>query len=309
MTSAKLTKEHVRRWLPSRKRISHKGDYGHVLVIAGSKGMSGAGVLCALGALRGGAGLVTLAMPKSLLPAVTKKIRPEAMTLLLPETKVGAISEKAFTPVLNFIEKRRITAIAAGPGISRGESSKRFVQKLLMRLCRIRSPGPEGIVLDADGFLALSTEDGTSILKKTSLPLIVTPHPGEMAKFCGVSTSSVQRDRAECAQKFAKLNGVVCVLKGAGTVVSDGHKTFVNTTGNPGMATGGSGDVLTGLIAALIPQISGFGIPNPRLLRAAAAGVFIHGLAGDLARKEKTEIAMIAGDIAEKIPDAINAIL
>lgn len=179
-----------------------------------------------------------------------------------------------------------------------------------------------GIVLDADGFLSLKPEGGLDVFQDTDLPIIVTPHPGELAQFCGLKTSQIQENRIEIARKFAKLNRVVCVLKGHQTVITDGEKTFLNTTGNPGMATGGSGDVLTGLIAALIPQMkkSGkevlefkvqgsklktAGTPNSsNLLHAACVGVFIHGLAGDLAKKEKTEISMIASDIAEKIPEA-----
>ena len=222
------------------------------------------------------------------------------MTLALPETPKGSLSQKALSPVLKFIERREISAIALGPGLSREPDTGLLVRKLLERLNRMGLRELRGIVLDADGFLAL----GRNFFNKISLQVIVTPHPGEMAKFCGVSTSSVQKSRVPWAQKFARLNGVVCVLKGSGTVISDGAKTFLNPTGNPGMATGGSGDVLTGLIAALVPQLSG----NGRILKAAAAGVFIHGLAGDLARKDKTEIGMIAGDIAEKIPAALKSL-
>ena len=297
----RLTVSLVRSWIPKRKRDSHKGDYGHVLIVAGSRGMAGAGILCSQGALRGGSGLLTLAVPRSQQTVAAKKGRPESMTLGLPETPSGTISFKAVPVLLKYIRKRRVTSLAVGPGLSRNPETARSVRKLLKRLDSLKSL--QGIVLDADGFLALAPQN----LKSLHLPLIVTPHPGEMARFCGAKTAEVQGNRVQFSQKFAKLNGIVCVLKGDRTVVSDGKNTFINTTGNPGMATGGSGDVLTGLIAALIPQVSG-SKPFSPLLKAACAGVFVHGLAGDLAKKEKTELALIAGDISEKIPRAFKRV-
>lgn len=303
-------------WLTKRKPNSHKGDYGHVLIIAGSRGMSGASVLSAMGALRGGAGLVTVAVPENQQPIVAEKIRPEAMTLPLPETSEGTFAVDAISLLLNFVVKRKVTSIGLGPGLSRSFETRQFVQQLMIALSKADRK-MAGIVLDADGFLSLKPEGGMDVFQDTDLPIIVTPHPGELAQFCGLKTFQIQENRIEFARKFAKLNRVVCVLKGYQTVITDGEKTFLNTTGNPGMATGGSGDVLTGLIAALIPQMkkgkervaesrnSQLTTHNfSNLLRAACVGVFIHGLAGDLAKKEKTEISMIAGDIAEKIPEA-----
>jgi len=301
----------IRSWIPTRKRNSHKGDYGHVLIVAGSRGMAGAGILCAQGALRGGSGLVTLAVPKSQQTVVAKRGRPESMTLGLPETRSGTIASDAVPILLDRIKKRGITSLAIGPGLSRNPETARVVVKIFKRVVRLRDF--QGIVLDADGFLAFKDhKDKAHILQTGPVPLIVTPHPGEMAQFMGVKTAHVQQDRIKLTQKFAKLNQAICVLKGDRTVVSDGQNTFINRTGNPGMATGGSGDVLTGLIAALISQVSKTRLgsnPIASILKAACVGVFIHGLAGDLAKKKKTEIALLAGDIANEIPRAFKRVL
>ena len=300
----KLTPKTICESLPKRKSNSHKGDYGHTLIIAGSKGMGGASTLCALGALRGGSGLVTVAIPKSLQPIAARWIRPEAMTFPLPETEKGAIAKNASRVLLNFILKKKIRSLAIGPGLSRETQTRECIKTLLSALNRTETK-IEGIVLDADGLIALKEKIGeTSLLEKLKLPIIVTPHAGEMANFCNTIPSEIEKDRVSFAKKFARLYQVVAVLKGHKTVITDGDKIYLNSTGNPGMATGGSGDVLTGLIAALIPQMN----RCETLLRAAAIGVFVHGLAGDLAREEKTEISLIAGDIAEKIPSAFKKI-
>lgn len=327
MKILKLSKKLVSSWLPKRKQDSHKGDYGHVLIVAGSKGMSGASILSAQGALRGGAGLVTLAVPESRESIVAKKVRPEVMTLAMPESKAGTFSQKAVAPLLEFVRKRKITSLAIGPGLSRNLETVRFVKKFFL-LLKKNWFNLQGIVLDADGFLALKPKNSKYFfLKNLGLPVIVTPHPGELANFLEIKSEEIQKARIQFAKEFAKLYSVVCVLKGHQTTITDGREVYLNTTGNPGMATGGSGDVLTGLIAALIAQIqdstphqvggkiqsdlltSSFQPPASTLLLAACAGVYIHGLAGDLAKKEKTEMGMIAGDIAEKIPAAFNAVL
>ncbi len=207
---------------------------------------------------------------------------------------------------------RRITSLVLGPGLSRHPATAQLVRNLLKRL--ERNPlNLRGIVLDADGFIAAgsaglsgraSLANPGSIVSQSSLPIIVTPHPGELSKFTGDPVKSGRMDRLEAAEKFATLYRVICVLKGSGTVVSDGRQSYVNSTGNPGMAKGGSGDVLSGLLGALIGQ---FGT-SLYLLRAACTGVYIHGLAGDLAAKHKSQIAMLPGDLAEQIPAAIKII-
>jgi NAD(P)H-hydrate epimerase len=225
------------------------------------------------------------------------------MTLGLPETKSGSISLKALPQILQFIQKRAITSLAIGPGLSRNPETGRFVRELVKR-----SKGISGAVLDADGFLAFSQNGRKkSLLAEARVPLIVTPHEGELARFLNIPKSAVRKDRTKQTEKFAKLNRAVCVLKGSATVISDGQNTFINSTGNPGMAKGGSGDVLTGLISALIPQTEKTG-PLSRALQAACAGVYSHGLAGDQAKKEKTEVSMLAGDISDCIPNAFKIV-
>ncbi|OGR53759.1 MAG: NAD(P)H-hydrate dehydratase [Elusimicrobia bacterium RIFCSPLOWO2_02_FULL_39_32] len=306
-----LSKKLVKSWIPKRKKESHKGDYGHTLILAGSQGMSGASVLAALGALRGGSGLVTVATPKSQQPILAKHLAPDALTLSLPETSQGSFSIKAIQMILPWMERRKIACLALGPGISRNSQTALFIKKLLFALDKNKGL-VQGIVIDADGFLALNNGKGQSpLLEKISLPIIVTPHLGEMAKFCNVSKAQIEKDRVEFLKKFAKLYRVICVLKGYQTLISDGQKTYLNPTGNPGMARGGSGDVLTGLIAALISQMVSTKNCDKKelLLKAASLGVYLHGLSGDLAKKEKTEIGMIASDIAEYLPSAYKKVI
>lgn len=293
----KITRSLIRKWLKARPKDAHKGDFGHVLIVAGSRGMAGAGILSAHGALRGGAGLVTLATVKSQQPAAAKHLRPEAMTLGLPESKEGSLSIKAVPEIVSFMRKRKITSLVLGPGLSRKNGVPVFVRMLLSKI--VSAPlRLKAVLLDADGFLSAPNLGGLKF------PLIVTPHAGEFSRFTGISMARIAADRIGTAKKFAKLNQVVCVLKGHRTVISDGDRAVVNPTGNPGMARGGSGDVLSGLIAALIENVQSH---SP--FYAACAGVYIHGLAGDLAAKEKTQIGMAAGDLAEKIPSAFKKIL
>jgi len=268
-----------------RKPDSHKGDYGHVLVLAGSARFSGAAVLCAEAAMRSGAGLVTLGIPKSLNTAIIKIKLKEVMTLPLPEVKEGVLGAGAFSRINSFIKSCDVVAI--GPGLGRDTSTERLVRKIAVS---VNVP----LVIDADGLNAVAGH------LQGFRNRILTPHPGEMARLLGVSSSKVQADRKGIARKFARDHGVTVVLKGHHTVVADhGNNVYINTTGNPGMATAGSGDVLTGMIAAFLGQ--GLGA-----FEAAKYAVYLHGLAGDLAAKEKTEISLLASDIIAKIPEAVK---
>lgn len=275
-----------------RKKTANKGDFGHILILAGSRGMAGAARLAAGGALRGGAGLVTVGIPKSLYPVAGECLRPEAMALLLPETKSGGIAARALPKILRFIKQRSVTCVVAGPGMGNTADTAALITKLI---AAIAIP----VVLDADALNALTGK--LKVFRAAKAQIIVTPHLREMARLAVMMPARVQDNRVQVAQLFAQRHGVVCVLKGAGTVISDGAKVFINTTGNPGMATGGTGDVLAGLIGALTAQVKG---PCP--LNAAVAGVFIHGRAGDLAAAEKTEMSMLAGDLIEYIPKALK---
>lgn len=270
-----------------RRRLkSNKGDFGRILILAGSAGFSGAAVLCSLGAIRTGAGLVTLGIPKSINSAIIK-IKPlEVMTLPLPETSSESISLQAFGKIEEFSEK--VDLVIVGPGLSQDKSTRSLIRKLAVE---INKP----LIIDADGLNALA--GNLELLPEGS---ILTPHPGEMARLLGVDLEKIQKNRKEIARKFSQKYNVVLVLKGHETIVSDYSGNFyINKTGNPGMATAGSGDVLTGMIGAFLGQ-------GLDAFEAAKYAVYLHGLAGDLAAQEKTQISLIASDIIDKIPSAIK---
>jgi ADP-dependent NAD(P)H-hydrate dehydratase / NAD(P)H-hydrate epimerase len=271
-----------------RNPDSHKGDFGHVLILAGSPRFSGAAVLCAQACLRSGAGLVTLGIPESL-NKVFIRIKPtEAMTLPLPQTAEGTLSSLAWPKIREFAKK--IDVLAIGPGLSLNASTQSLVRKVIKSI-------DKPLIVDADGLNAIAAHLSVLSSKKKA---ILTPHPGEMARLLGVTISRVQKDRKKVAKDFVNRYNVILVLKGHETLVVEKIKgIYLNKTGNPGMAKAGSGDVLTGIIAAFLAQgLSGF--------EAAKFAVYLHGLAGDLAAKEKSQLAMIASDIIAKIPKAIK---
>lgn len=274
--------------LQPRPLETHKGEVGHVAIIAGSVGLTGAAALCSLGALRTGAGLVTLGIPKSLNDLMEVKLT-EVMTKPLPETKERSISVGALPEVVSFVEQ--VSAAGIGPGLSQHAETKQFVRQLLPRVTK-------PCVVDADGLNAVAEEP--QVLKRLSLPIVLTPHPGEMARLIRQSAQDVQRDRERTAKEFATHYRVVLVLKGHRTVVAniDGE-LYINETGNPGMASGGCGDVLTGMIAGLLGQ-------GLALFDAARLGVYLHGLAGDLAVAQQGQVGLIASDLLDTIPLAIR---
>lgn len=275
-----------------RKNNSHKGDYGHILVVAGSKMYSGAAVLCAEAAMRSGAGLVTLAIPESINSAVIKIKLKEVITLPLLETKEGSISIRAFKKIDEFI-KKSIDVVIIGPGLSQNKETQNLIRKLVTK---VKKP----LVIDADGLNALVGKlDIFKKIKSFKNSIIVTPHPGEMAKLIKNSVSQIEENRKRVAKKFANTYNVTVVLKGCNTVVADSKNVYLNKTGNPGMATAGSGDVLSGIIGSFIGQ-------KLNSFEAAKFAVWIHGVAGDLAAKEKTQVSLIASDIIDKLPEAIK---
>lgn len=278
----------MRKIIRKRRRNSHKGDYGHVLVIAGSVGLTGAAYLASEAALLMGSGLVTCAIPKSLNNIMAKKLS-EVMTLPLEDRDRGYFPTSAFSKIIRFSEKTH--AVAIGPGISQKSDVKKLVKKLIRNLNK-------PIVLDADGINCIADEP--EILKKAKKSLVITPHPGEMSRLIRKRIDHIQKNRKKTAKEISKKYGITVVLKGADTVVAsrDGH-IYINKTGNPGMASGGVGDVLTGVIASLIGQ--GF---TP--FEAAKYGVYIHGRAGDIAAKEKGEVSLRAQDVLNNIPNAIK---
>lgn len=289
-----ITPELVKRVFPWRHPNTHKGDYGRVLIIGGAPGMTGAALLAAKGALRCGAGLAQVALPQGLNFAV-EAAALEVMSYPLPETEAGTIAPDALTTLGPRLEWADVVAV--GCGISRQEQTQAFVRQLVAQV-------DKPIVVDADGLIALSGH--TELLRKRSALTILTPHPGEMAALLQTNVAAIQANRLSVALQVSKETGAIVVLKGARTVITapDGT-TFVNLTGNAGMATGGSGDVLTGMIAALVAQKICRSLPvSPT--EAVAAAVFLHGLAGDIASWEKGETALVAGDLLEHLPRAIN---
>ena len=276
---------------PHRTATTHKGTTGHLLILAGSPGKTGAAAMAATSAMRVGAGLVTLGVPRSLNP-VLETLVTEAMTVALAESQTGALDESALETSLSLLDGKR--CLAVGPGIGTAPSTGRLLRRLV-------EASPVPLVIDADG-LNLIAED-PDILSKRQAPMILTPHPGEMARLSGQSTADIQRDRIAHARAFAEQHGVVVVLKGAGTIIAQADGTvFINPTGNPGMAAGGMGDVLTGIIAGLIAQ----GMPVDV---AARGGVYIHGLAADRVARLTAPIGYLATDVMQALPEALQEML
>ncbi|MEF2966303.1 NAD(P)H-hydrate dehydratase [Paenibacillus sp. M1] len=269
-----------------REPDGHKGTYGHVLLAAGSLPMSGAGLLAAKAALRAGCGLATWALPAALLPHVLGAV-PELMLAPAEDGGAGAWNEAAAGDVLRLLAARDVLAV--GPGLGRFPGEAAFLRALWEGAAR-------PLVVDADALNILAAAGGLAAWPGREAATVLTPHPGEMARLTGLSTAEVQRDRLGVARRFAEAHGVTLVLKGARTVVAapDG-RVYVNVTGHPGMATGGSGDVLTGLIAGLLAQ----GLDG---VQAAALGVYLHGLAGERAAAGRANPAsLLAGDIIEAL--------
>jgi NAD(P)H-hydrate epimerase len=283
-----LTREAMREILQPRDADSHKGDYGHLLVIAGSRGKTGAAHLAALGALRSGAGLVSVAAPRSAQPIIAA-MGAEYMTVPLEESAGGTVAAAAIETILSFDQD----VIAAGPGLGTGPDVVLFIQELV-------SQSESPLVLDADALNALASDpDRLLSAGEGRRPIVITPHPGEMARLAHTSVDAVQTNRLDVARDFAVQHQIYVVLKGHRTLIATPEgKVFINPLGNPGMATGGTGDVLTGVLGAWLAQ----------LLDAEAAcriAVFVHALAGDLAEADEGEVAMTAGDLAAHLGDAV----
>lgn len=274
--------------LPERESNSHKGTFGRLLTIAGSFGMAGAGKLTAESALRNGVGLSILASPRSIAASLPPS---EVIYKGVAESKNGSFTPKSIEGLRQ--EMKRSSAIALGPGLSMDEETVDFVHQLL---CEIDKP----CVIDADALNAIAAKP--EYLTQSSNPsFVLTPHPKELSRLLGISTSEIQADRVAAAKAASAKFDCVVVLKGALSVIASPRKCFINPTGNSGMATAGAGDVLTGIIGALLAQ----GLTTTA---AAVAGVYIHGRAGDLATQELGPAGVIAGDIARKIPEALKSI-
>ena len=276
--------------LPTRAADAHKGDFGRVLLVAGSAGKTGAACLAGMGALRSGAGLVTVATPETCRGAVSAWM-PEYMTLGLDDSGDGRVRSTAVDKLLH--EPHDVLAV--GPGLGLGAEVTKFVQTLVRQ-----SVGP--LVLDADALNAF-TGDSSGLCGGAGCEVVITPHPGEMARLVGIGTDEVQASRIEVAREFARTRQIYVVLKGARTVVATpGGNTWINVTGNAGMATGGTGDLLTGVISSWIAQ-------SLNVEQACVLGVFLHGLAGDLAVAKHGEVALLASDVGDHLGLAVLDLL
>jgi len=307
--------------LPPRKADAHKGHFGRVLIIGGSRGMIGAPSLAANAAFRSGAGLVRLAVPQQIQLA-TASLAPCATSIALADEKNGNISRSALHEILKAMEDN--DSVALGPGLAQNNELQAVVEKVVGECTK-------PLVVDADGLNNLAAvlagagnaqpraavphensssatvprENSSSAASKLSFPekTVLTPHPGEMKRLWKACfREEMPSERTKQAEQLAQRLGVVVALKGAGTVVTDGERTYINDTGNPGMATGGSGDVLTGIMAALLARQGGAG--QMSALKAAILGVFAHGRAGDLAAAVMGEEALTASDLVEWLPEA-----
>jgi NAD(P)H-hydrate epimerase len=294
--------EDARAWLRQTRYApeSYKNTHGHALVFAGSREMSGAAVLCAEAAMRSGAGLVTVGTPHSALASVAARVMPEVMTAGLSETRDGALSEDAYARASQLAE--RADVIAIGPGLtSNDESTRRFVRSIVERR---NVP----VVIDADGLNALASRT-SDLCGSAELPLVLTPHIGEMRRLLGVGDEDALKDRVRVAREFATMHQLILVLKGSRTVTAapDG-RVFVNPTGNAGLGTAGAGDTLTGIITGFIAQARGALKDRADVLQAVLAAIYVGGLAGDLAARERGMRTMVASDIREHLGAAVCAL-
>jgi NAD(P)H-hydrate epimerase len=280
---------------PRRQPTANKGDYGHALIVAGSRGKGGAAVLCGWAALRAGAGLVTVATPDPVLATVAASV-PELMTEPLVATEEGTISLRCFEygKFAALPKGKRVAAV--GPGLSTNAETQQVIRQIVSE---IRLP----VILDADGLNAYAGRSG-DLKAAGGHPLAITPHPGEMARLLGTTVQAVQQDRVGVARRAAAEWGIFVVLKGFETVIAapDG-RVWINSTGNPGMATAGTGDVLTGMLAGLTAQLGAESWPL-----SLCYGVYLHGLAGDIAAAETGEAPLMASDVIRAIPRALAAL-
>lgn len=304
MTIKALNKAELREGLVERNPDDHKGVYGHVLIVGGSRGMSGAAILAARAALRSGTGLVTVAVPSGVAPIVAGAV-PSAMTLALPENPSGAFRPDGVERLKIYAKDRRVTALAIGPGLSTHADAARFV---LHALSGVAVPA----VVDADALnvLAAQEPDGVAqMLKARKHPCIFTPHPTEMARILKSPKSEVEAQRVKSVERLARDWGGVALLKGHRTLISSGLRTAINATGGPALAKGGTGDVLTGLLVGLWAQALASGrVDGDLAFKCAALAAWLHGTAGDFAERELTAWGATSGDLVEYLPKAFKAL-
>lgn len=285
-----LVREELAGLLPPRERNGHKGSYGHALLVAGAPGKAGAAILSARGAVRAGAGLVTIGVPEPILQTVDLG-SIESMTLALPAGSSGLISKDAVERVLDAAQGKAVLAL--GPGLGQEPETAAAIRRIVLE-------APLPVVADADALNAFAGRAGD--LKDRPDATVLTPHPGELGRLLGIETAEIQKDRVAAARRAAAETGAIVVLKGSLTLIASPEKeVWINPTGNSGMATGGSGDVLTGLLAGLLAQREAFALDE---IDAVLLAVYLHGLAGDLAAAKLGEQALSAGDLLDFLPAA-----
>lgn len=283
----------LKAWLPPRRPDAHKGDHGHVLLVAGSRGMAGAAVLAARAALRAGCGLLTAAVPESQQAVVSLAV-PEALTLGLPQTHEGALRAEAAGRIKIAHGRKPFTLLAVGPGLGTDPETARALIGLLSL--------PLPAVVDADALNLIAREPRAEVrllLSRRRAEVVFTPHPGELGRLLGRTREETAAQRADSAAELARAFGCVCLLKGRRTIVTDGASLWVNPTGNAGLAKAGTGDVLTGMIAGLWAQAGRGGF------EAASLGAYLHGLAADRAVKRLGRRALLASDVIDALPEAL----
>lgn len=304
MSAKALGKAELREGFVAREPGDHKGTFGHVLIVAGSRGMAGAAILAARGALRSGAGLVTAAVPAGIAATVAGAV-PSALTLALPENSAGTFRPEGVDRLKEYAKERRVTTMAIGPGMTTNADAARFV---LLALSGVAAAA----VVDADALNTLAQQDSDGVeqmLRARKQPCVYTPHPAEAARLLGMKRSEVTAQREKCAEKLARKLGGVALLKGRKTLISSGARTVYNPTGGPGLGKGGTGDVLTGLIAGLWAQmLASERVAGDLPFKAAALGAWLHGAAGDAAEKELTAWAMTSDDLDRYLPHAFKAL-
>lgn len=299
-----LTKAELRAALVERQAEDHKGTYGHALIVAGSRGMTGAAILAARGALRSGAGLVTVAVPYGSVATVAGAV-PSALTLSLPDTPTGIFRPDGVERIKRYAVERRVTAVAIGPGITTHPDATAFV---LHAVSGIAAP----LVIDADALNILAAQEPegvTQMLKTRPFPCVFTPHPAEMGRLLRTEKTDVEKRRQASVERLARDWGGVALLKGHKTLISSGTRTVVNMTGGPALAKAGSGDVLTGLIVGLWAQLLASGRLSGDLgFHAAALAAWLHGKAGELTEEALTPWAACSSDLPEYLPGAFKAL-
>lgn len=299
-----LSRAELREALVAREPDDHKGVYGHVLVVGGSRGMAGAAVLAARAALRSGAGLVSVAVPNGVAATVAGAV-PAALTLALPENAAGTFRADGVERLKTYARERKVTCCGIGPGVTTHPDAARFVLHALAGV-------PVPAVVDADALNVLAAQEPAGVaqmFKARMHPCVFTPHPTEMARALKCAKPASEAERAKSVERLARDWGGVALLKGRRTLISSGMRTVVNATGGPGLAKGGSGDVLTGLLAGLWAQALASGrVEGDLAFKCAALAAWLHGAAGDAAEKELTAWCVESSDLVEFLPRAFAAL-